>query len=371
MAVKLVFTALLVVHGAIHAAGFAKAYGLAALPGLRQPVSHLTGWLWLAAGAGFLVGAVLLLARAWPWWIFAGTAVAVSQALIFADFKEARLGTIANLVVLIPVALSLLDLRPSSLRSLYETEARSFLQGSPSSGTAAPITEADLAPLPAPVQAYLRRTGAVGRPHLRHFHAVFKARMRNRRDAKWMNATVEQHNFYGPQGPARLFFMTATQWGIPFVAFHRYVGGEASMRVRLAGLAEVVNVKGPVMTQSETVTLLNDMCFLAPATLVDARIHWELLDDRRVKATYANAGHTISAILSFDGEGDLVGFVSQDRYQLDGKTEKRFPWSTPLGHYRDFGGTRLASKGEARWVEPDGEWTYGEFMLERISYDAD
>jgi len=274
------------------------------------------------------------------------------------------------LLVLIPVALSLLDLRPTSLRSLYESEVQSLLPGVASPAATA-VSDAELAPLPAQVQAYLRRAGVVGRPHVRHFHAVWSGRLRSRPNASWMRATVEQHSFYGPPGPARLFFMEATQWGIPFVAFHRYLGNAATMRVRLAGLAELVNASGPLMTQSETVTLFNDMCVLAPATLVDAPIDWQSLDDRRVKATYTNAGHTISAVLSFDEGGDLVGFISQDRYQSDGKSDKLFPWSTPLGGYRDFGGARLASEGEARWVEPGGEWTYAKFVLERISYNGE
>jgi hypothetical protein len=277
---------------------------------------------------------------------------------------------VVSVVVLIPVALSLVDLRPSSLRSRYAAEVQRLVSGMAPAASAAPVTEAELAPLPPQVQTYLRRAGVVGRPHVRHLHAVFSARMRSRPDATWMTATVEQDNFYGPQGPARLFFMAATRWGVPFVAFHRYVDGAASMQVRLAGLAEIVNVKGQLMTQSETVTLFNDMCVLAPAALVDAPVHWESLGDRRVRGTYTNAGNTISAVLSFDDSGDLVGFVSEDRYQLDGKTEKRFPWSTPLARYHDFGGARLARVGEARWVEPGGEWTYGEFVLERITYNG-
>ncbi len=370
MPLKIVFAVLLVVHGAIHAAGFAKAYGLAALPRLGQPVSHLTGWLWLAAGAGFVASAVLLLTGGRLWWTAAGAALVISQALIFTDFKDARLGTLVNVVVLIPVALSLVDLRPSSLSSLYAAEVQSLVSGMAPPASAAPVTDAELGSLPPQVQTYLRRAGVVGRPHVRHLHAVFSARMRSRPDAPWMTATVEQDNFYGPPGPARLFFMEATRWGIPFVAFHRYVGGAASMQVRLAGLAEIVNVKGPVMTQSETVTLFNDMCVLAPATLVEAPVHWESLGERRVKATYTNAGNTISAVLSFDDSGDLVGFVSENRYQLDGKTERRFPWSTPLARYRDFGPARLAREGEARWVEPSGEWSYGKFVLEQITYDG-
>jgi len=142
-------------------------------------------------------------------------------------------------------------------------------------------------------------------------------------------------------------------------------------QLTLGDVAEVVNVSGPVMTQSETVTLFNDMCFLAPAALLEAPVRWESLDARRVQATYTNAGNTISAVLSFDESGDLVGFVSEDRYQLDGKTEKRFPWSTPLGHYRGFGSARLASEGEARWVEPGGAWTYAKLVLQRITYNGE
>jgi hypothetical protein len=154
------------------------------------------------------------------------------------------------------------------------------------------------------------------------------------------------------------------------VDYHRYVGTEATMRVRVAGLLQVVDASGPLMTQSETVTLLNDICFLAPAALVDAPITWQPVDSRHVKATYSNAGHAVSAVLTFEEAGDLVGFVSEDRCQsADGKSYRRFPWSTPLSDYRDFGPARLAAHGEARRREPAGEWVYGDFALERIAYN--
>ena len=63
------------------------------------------GLFWLVATIGFGATAVL--------------ALAVSQVLIIANFKEARFGTIANAIILVPIALSLADLRPSSLRSGY------------------------------------------------------------------------------------------------------------------------------------------------------------------------------------------------------------------------------------------------------------
>ena len=231
-----------------------------------------------------------------------------------------------------------------------------------------PITEADLAGLPDLVATYLRRAGVVGRPHIRALHATFSVRFRTKPDAPFMKAEADQHEFFGPPGPARLFLMKASRAGIPFVAFHRYVGHAASMRVRLAGLIDVVDVTGTAATQSETVTLLNDMCMLAPAALVDAPIVWQEIGPREVTARYANAGHAVSAVLTFDEAGDLVGFVSGDRHQLDGKTDRVRPWSTPFRDFRDFGGVRLPAYGEARWQDPAGEWTYGEFTLEEISY---
>jgi hypothetical protein len=366
---KIGLAILLVLHGAIHVAGFLKAFGLAELPRLGHAISRTLGILWLLAGMAFVVSAVLLFVDGRHWWIAATPAVVLSQVLIAGGYHNAKFGTIANAIVLIPLIVSLADLRPMSLRAQYHADVRIETARISRLGDVPPVTESDLAPLPTVVQTYLRRAGVVGKPHVRSLHATFRARMRTSADARWMTATVEQYNFFEPGAPARLFFMEASRLGVPFVAYHRYVGDAATMRVRIAGLFTVVDAHGPQMTQGETVTLFNDMCFLAPAALVDAPVRWNVVDDRMVAATYTNAGKTISAQLTFDAAGDLVGFVSRDRYQSDGRTYRQFPWSTPLGDFRDFAGARLPSYGEAHWHEPAGEWTYGQFWLERIAYN--
>ena len=278
------------------------------------------------------------------------------------------IGILLAAALLAPIAVRLVERRPTSLPSRYTADVKRHQVEVAAAAPAPAVTDAELAPLPPPVQTYLRRVGVVGKPRVRSFHAVFAAQFRRARDAAWMDATAEQHSFFA--SPARLFLMRASQWGIPFVAFHRYVGDAATMQVRIAGLFDIVNASGPEMTQGETVTMLNDMCMLAPAALVDAPITWQPAGDRQVRATYTNAGKTISAVLTFDDAGDLVGFVSEDRYQSDGKTYRRLPWSTPLRNYRDFGGVRVAAEGDAMWREPDaGEWVYGRFVLKRLTYN--
>ncbi len=359
--------ALILCHALIHLLGFVKAFGLAEVAALRQPIGLLAGGLWLLAALLLMASAALFAVGQPRWWWVAGAGVVLSQSLIAGAWADARFGTVANVLIAVPVVLALADLRSGSLRSEYRRAVSRLVAASPAVGQAM-VTEGDLERVPPLVRGYLTRSGVVGKPRVVNFRATFQAKMKNGRDAPWMSATAEMYEFFDPM--ARLFYMKAARGGIPFAVFHQYVGNDASMRVRIAGIWPMVNATGPTMTQSETVTLLNDMCFLAPATLLSASITWTPIDASQVRAEFTNGGHTISAILMFDTQGDLVNFRSEDRHQFDGTVDKQLPWLTPVSGYRDFGGIRLAEIGEAQWLEADGAWTYGRFVLQRIDYNV-
>jgi len=364
---KAAFALLLAIHGAIHLLGFAKGFGLAEVAALRQPMSRSAGALWLAAALLFVAAAVLLYAAPGRWWVAATPALLLSQALVLGAWSDARFGTVANAILLVPLAVTLLGLAPWSLAAEFRREV-ARRPPAPPAVAGDLVTEADLAPLPPPVRQYLRRAGAVGRPHVRGFEARFRGRIRAGVDAPWMDFEAEQRTVLEP--PARLFLVSASRAGIPFQAFHAFIGPAATMRVRLASLVDVVDARGPEMNRSETVTFFNDLCVLASGALVDARVRWEELGDRSVRATYTQGAETISAVLTFDGQGDLVGFVSNDRYlSSDGKTYLSHPWSTPLRDFRDYPGGRLPERGEATWKRPEGDFTYGEFVLESLRTD--
>ncbi len=118
--------------------------------------------------------------------------------------------------------------------------------------------------------------------------------------------------------------------------------------------------------------MFNDMCVMAPHTLIEPSIAWRSIDARTAEATFTNASHTIRAILEINEAGKLVNFRSNDRFQasLDGKTMTRMPWSTPLRRYRPFGKVRLASGGEGRWHEPNREYAYIELTVDDVQYNV-
>ena len=192
--------------------------------------------------------------------------------MIWSSWADAKAGAVANVVVLAAVVVGAAMNGPSSLRAQYDRDvagplAETRIQALPV------VTEADLAPLPAPVQRYLRLAGVVGHPRVANFRARMRGRIRSGPEAAWMPLQAEQHNFIDQS--ARHFYMTASMFLLPIDGYHRFVGSEATMLVKAFGLIPVANNAGPEMAQAETVTVFNDMCLMAPATLIDPAIQWE------------------------------------------------------------------------------------------------
>jgi hypothetical protein len=76
----------------------------------------------------------------------------------------------------------------------------------------------------------------------------------------WMNITSHQYNFFDEL--SRFFFIRAKMFGIPFDGLHVYAGNTATMQIKVASMFQVVDAKGEKMSHGETVTILNDMCFM-------------------------------------------------------------------------------------------------------------
>ena len=143
------------------------------------------------------------------------------------------------------------------------------------------------------------------------------------------------------------------------------------MQIKVASMFQVVETKGEKMSHGETVTVLNDMCFMAPSTLISKNIQWETIDSLSVKAKFTNDKITVSAVLKFNQQGELVDFISEDRFYCeDGKTYLRYKWSTPIRNYVDIKGRKVPSHGEAVWHMPDGEYCYAKFDLKEIEYNC-
>jgi hypothetical protein len=161
--------------------------------------------------------------------------------------------------------------------------------------------------------------------------------------------------------------MKGKMFGITVPGYHKYSEEHASMNIRLFGLFPVVNKSGPILDKTETVTYFNDMCLLAPATLIDPRITWKEVNDTTCTATFTNHSITVSATLYFNQQGRLLNFISHDRTEINDM--KQYPFSTPVFEYKEIDARNVILRGNAAWKYPEGEFTYGKFTLKEIHYN--
>jgi hypothetical protein len=356
------FIALLLVHGLIHLLGFVHAYR--PVPGLGKPMPRRTALLWLLAALLFIGAATLLIPRLGLWWWPAIPAVALSQALIIGQWRDARYGTLVNGVIALAVVAGATT---SSFRKEYRDAAQAHVART-STLPKALITEADLASLPDPVQRYVRASGAAGtsRPH--NMRIVLEGAIR-KPDGPWLPFTTTQVNTFDI--PSRHFWMDAVMMGLPTKGLHAYENGHATMRIKLAGLLPVMSFTGPELDTSETVTWFNDLCLFAPGALLDPRITWAKADDRSALATFTFSGITVHALLVFDEQDRLVKFISDDRYSMSETPPRKQRFEMPESEHRMILGRLLPGRGEMIWHLPQGPFTYGRFTLKEIAYDVE
>jgi len=370
-AIRWVIVTVLVGHGLIHLLGAAKGFGWSTVSQLKEPIGGQAGVVWLVAALLVLASAGLLAGGSptW-WWAVALSGAGLSQVAISTSWNDAKVGTAANVLLVLAAAYGFASVGPTSFRAQWDAQSsRALAETSPHS---APVTEADLDGLPGPLAAYIRHSGAVGLPRVTSFAATFHGRIRSSPAEAWMPFTGRQVNTYGPR-PQRVFIMDAERSGLPVTVLHQFADATATMRVKVLSLVPVVNAAGPEMNRGETVTVFNDMVVLAPGAIIGAPITWTQLDRHQVQGVFTHADQSVSAVLTFNTDGDLVDFSSQDRSRAssDGKSFTSLPWSTPLSAHRDVDGRRVMATGEGRWEAPppEGKFSYLEFDLDSIEYN--
>ncbi|MFZ1688084.1 MAG: DUF6544 family protein [Flavobacteriales bacterium] len=359
---RILLAVLLVLHGAIHLMGFAKAYGYARIPSLTLHIARPMGVLWAITSVLFGVAAVELTMSNDGWWMPAAAALLLSQLLIVRYWRDARFGTIANALLLLVV---IAGAGVRGFRAQYTAAVERTVERTREL-PAHHITEAEITPLPQPVQRFLRTAGVVGTTVPRNMRIVFAGELRGF-DGPWMPFTTVQTNSFDE--PARFFWIDATMKGMPTKGLHAYENGTATMLIKALGLVPVMEAHGAEMDTAETVTWFNDLCLFAPGALLDPRITWSPMDERSAKATFTHRGITIRAVLMFDAADHLVDFISDDRYALENGRAKKLRFSTPARDHRRINGLLLPGYGEAVWHRPEGPLIYGRFTLRSIVYD--
>lgn len=358
---KIIFPIILFFHSIIHFVGFAQAFNYLNIKSFTIEITKTEGTIWLIASLLLIFTAILYYFKYNNWLIISILALIISQFLIFSFWEEAKYGTIINFVILL---VTISGLFISNFEKVFRKDVDKNLSFTKEK-TIEMLTESDIKNLPQPVQKYLRYCKLLNKPKVLNMKVFFEGEMRDK-GKNWFQFDSVQYNFFDE--PTRLFFMKAKMFGATVPGYHDYQNKSAKMLVKMFGIFKLAEAKGPEMDKAETVTLFNDMCLMAPSTLIDNRITWEPIDEISTKATFINGQHKISAILHFNHLGQLTNFVSDDRYAISDMKQYRF--STPISDYKLLKDINIATYGEAIWHYPEGAFVYGKFHLKSIQYNV-
>ncbi len=362
---KYILVAVLIIHGLIHLLGTAKAYGLGNVTQLTKNISKPVGIIWLFVALIFISASILYLLKNELWWQICCLAIVLSQILIIDAWSDAKYGTVINVVLLLVV---ITGFAGWNFHNKYKTDVNNYLSASIVDKTDV-LTEEDIQHVPEVVQRYIRYSGSLNKPKVRNFRVEMSGQIRQNEESEWMPFTTVQYNFMNDA--ARLFYMSAIMKGLPVKGYHRFVSGAAIMDIRLLSLIKVQYQDGAKMNISETVTFFNDMCCMAPATMIDSRIKWVEADSVKAKAEFSNNGITISAWLYINEKGELTNFISENRYAVtDINTIERLPWLTPLKDYHDFNGYNLPGYADLIYAYPGKDFCYGNFAVRNVEYNV-
>ncbi len=290
---KYIFAFLMLAHGLIHLMGFSNGFGMSKLPTLTKYISKLTGMLWLFAAIIFIAATVYYIMKKENWALFALLAVFISQLLIIWYWKDAKLGTVINIFILLAAIPSIADWK---FNRMYRKEASELLS-QPLNSVNSIITNEHLHSLPPVVQKWLRVSGVVGSSPIQRVYLQQKGEMRNKPDGKWIPFTAEQ--YFTTDQPAFLWNTTIQPSSFLFInGRDKYEKGKGHMLIKTYGLFTVADSKGPKTDQGTLVRFLAETCWF-PSAALNKYIQWEAIDERSAKATMDYEGVKASGIFTF------------------------------------------------------------------------
>jgi hypothetical protein len=352
------FFLVLALHGAIHVLGFLKWCGLAQVPQLRgrtlvalaNSSAKGFGTLWLVAFVAFVAAACMNAFEKGPWWTVALAGVALSQVLVVIAWRDAKLGTLANVLIAVVAVSAAAHAR--FVRTI-DREAREVL-AQRIDPTDPIVTRAELEPLPAPVRRWLEASGVVGRERAHTVRLQQRGDLRTAPDAAWLPVRAEQ--YFSVDEPGFVWKVEATMHALPVTGRDRYFGGRGSMLIKAASLVDVANEADAKIDLGAMVRYLAEIVWL-PTAALRPYITWEALDANGARATMRYGGAIVSANFAFDDAGRVTR-VSAERYMGGGDGAKLAPWFATCAEYRAVRGIVIPVRGDVGWALATGEFVY-------------
>ncbi len=360
---KYIFVIIIIIHGLIHLLGFVKGFGFKEVKELTIPVSKSMGIVWLTATILFLAYGILYLLNSKYNWILGLVAVAASQILIITFWKDARFGTIPNIIILL---VSIASFGYYQFQKHVQQETINLLNQNKIIENRI-VTENDIHYLPEPVKNWLKQCGVVGKPYIYLGKVTQKAAMKMKPEQQnWMNASAIQYTTIN--NPA--FIWTVNVKMNSFISFQgrdKFENGKGEMLIKVNSLINVVNEQDKKLNEGSMQRYLGEMVWF-PSIALSPYITWEQIDDKTAKAIMTFNGTSGSGTFYFNSDGNFIKF-SALRYMGNAPDAMRHEWVLLVEEYKSFEEIKVPSKMTATWKLDSKDWTWLKLEILDIAYN--
>jgi hypothetical protein len=360
---KYVFAAIIFLHGLIHLLGFVKGFGLKEIKELTLPISRAMGIVWLIAALLVVIYGTLHISNSRYSWLPGYVAVLVSQCLIIYYWKDAKFGTLPNAAILI---VSIIAHGNFNFQKAIHRETTNLLSQIEFSNLGI-LSENDIQELPPPVERWLYRSGAVGRPHIRVGKVVQKAAMKMRPDQEtWLDANAIQYTTIDI--PSFIWSVNLKMNGlVSFQGRDKFEKGKGEMLIKINSLFNIVDEKGPKIDEGTIQRYLGEMVWF-PSLALSPHITWKEVDDYTATATMDYNGTQGSGTFYFNAEGDFIKFSTM-RYRGNETDAEKNEWVLSVDERKSFDGINVPSRMTATWKLAHEDWTWLKLEIADIAYN--
>lgn len=353
---RVVLAILIAIHAVAHLPGFMSGLGFSRMT-LSRPVTQGGSMAWGLACVLFLSATGMLLAGK-QWGLPGLLGVVISQVLIVLWWRDAKLGTIVNLIVFLPAILNIAEWQFGVMANRQATVVLSKPR-------VAEIDPTRLAGLPLPVRRWLETSGALQAKQLHTLRLRQKGKMRMEPAGKWLAVTAEQ--YFNADSPSFVWVASINGGTYSIAGKDVFENGKGRMTIKVASLFTVADATGPEMDQGTMLRYLAEIQWFPQAAL-SAFIRWEQIDPLTARAIFTVGGKSVEGIFYFNEQGDVTLFEAQRYMEHKGKYSLQ-TWSVPVTAYAQYEGVRVPCRGNAIWKLKEGDFNWFRWEVTEINYN--
>ncbi|PQV50462.1 hypothetical protein CLV33_102324 [Jejuia pallidilutea] len=360
---RTVLAFLLIIHGIIHLIGFSSSYFSAGINkqilGIPKPI----GAIWLVVFVMFMVSAAALITNK-KWFYVAFIAAFVSQILIVLAWKDAKFGTIANIIIIVASYYAYSNYK---FNTMVKTETAQILQNLNIENTNT-VLEKEILHLPEIIQKWMLNSGVVGKENINSVRLQQKGKMKTKPNSKWLNFTAEQ--CFNVKEPA---FIWSTKVDVmpmlKMVGRDKLINGKGNMLIKLAGIIPIVNEGENEKINSATMLRYLAEIVWFPSAALNNYIYWEAIDKLTVKATLTINEKSVTGVFKFSDVGEVQSFEAK-RYYGAGEHATLQTWYIKIREFKDFNGYKIPSKSDVLWKLKEGDFNWLYLEITKLNYNT-